>query len=323
MTPLVSVVIPVRNEAVDLRACLEAVLAQDYPHDRIEVLVVDGGSTDGSPELAGDVLSRSDLSWAVIDNPTGTTPSNLNVGLARASGSILCRVDARSLISVGHVRLCTAALLAEPTRVVVGGGQRAVARPAASVVARGIARALNNRWTTGLARYRRSSAAGPADTVYLGAFFTEALRQVGGWAMELPTNQDFDLNQRLRAHGSVWFDPALTVRYLPRETLGALGRQYFRFGRWKRRYWRLRSTRPTPRQWALLALPPACGALGLVAVIRAPVPALAVAGTAGILLDAAGGEGRADVRVRAAGLLAGLVSSVSWWAGVIWERPRG
>ena len=89
---------------------MRAVLAQDHPHDRLEVVVVDGGSTDRTADVASKVLAAGDVAWQIVDNPAGTTPSNLNAGLAVASGELLCRVDARSIVPPEYVRLCAEVL---------------------------------------------------------------------------------------------------------------------------------------------------------------------------------------------------------------------
>lgn len=320
--PMVSVVIPARNEERDIGACLEAVLAQNYPHDRLEVVVVDGGSVDETGAIARAVLRSSDVAWTVVDNQEGSTPSNLNAGLRAARGRILCRVDARSIVSPTHVRRCAELLDEEAARAVVGGGQRALARDGASLVERSIARALNNRWATGLATYRRRTAPGQADTVYLGAFRVTDLVAAGGWATDLPTNQDFDLNRRLSAIGMVWFDPSLTASYLPRQRLSELARQYFRFGRWKVRYWRLRSAQPSPRQRVLLLFPPAVLCTTFLLARRRPALTCAGVGAALVALDVTGVDAAASINERVVSLVAVAAIAGGWWTGVVWEGFR-
>lgn len=320
--PTVTVLIPARNEERDIEGCLRAVLAQDHPHDRMEIVLVDGGSTDRTGEVARQALEPGDVRWKVVDNVEGTTPSNLNAGLAAASGEVLCRVDARSVVGPSHVRRCVE-LLQDPSYIVVGGGQDAVPRPDATLVARGIARALNNRLGMGLARYRRASAPGPADTVYLGAFRTADLRKAGGWDLSLLTNQDFELNQRLGRSGVVWFDPTLTVQYLPRETFTELATQYFRFGRWKRRYWRRHGARPSARQQLLLVVPPLAGVAALVIAFRRPTIALTGAVVGLATIDLAGSATPAPLSERAVAAVATLTVGASWWCGVAVEHVDG
>jgi len=260
---MVTVVIPARNEADDIGRALDAVLDQDYPLDRMQVLVVDGRSGDATSDVASAALAhRGLLDGRVLHNSNGATPSNLNLGLTHAKGEYLCRVDARSTIPVEYVRRCVETLESRPDVAVVGGRQ--VAKPrdtrATSV---GIARALNNRFLMGLSRYRRGARSGAVDTVYLGAFRVSQLRAVGGWDEALPTNQDFDLNRRMSRFGVVWFDGRLPVDYVPRRSLRALFAQYHRFGRSKVDYWHRTGDRPRPRQIALLTTPLVAGIVGV------------------------------------------------------------
>ena len=241
---------------------------------------------------AAEALEHADYARAlVMVNADGGTPGNLNLGLSRARGEVVCRVDARSVIPPDYVRRCAELLTTRPDISVVGGAQIAVV-PRHDAHGAGIARALNNRWGMGGSRYRRGATSGPADTVYLGAFRTADLRSVGGWDVELTTNQDFDLNRRLGEQGIVWFEAGLPVGYVPRPTVGDLYRQYRRFGRWKVRYWRHTGDVPRGRQVALLAGVPALGLATALALVLVPPPArlavLAAALATGATIELAG-----------------------------------
>ena len=326
-TPTVTVLVPARNEERDIEACLEAIAAQDYDREHIDVVVVDGNSSDSTAERARSAIERLGLSGKVVHNPAGSTPSNLNVGLAHASGAFLCRVDARSVIPGEYVGRCVDLLTRLPGIAVVGGAQVALA-PTADATGVGIARALNNRWAMGLSRYRRAAPSGPSDTVYLGAFRTADLRAVGGWDERLGTNQDFDLNRRLDQHGVVWFDSALNVGYVPRDNVAALFRQYRRFGRWKVRYWRLTHDRPRGRQIVLVAAPPLGGAAFLWLVLRHPGQRgalLAAAAASCVALEVAGAnEPRtSSIPAHAVGVAAMAAVGSGWLAGIWEEVVRG
>jgi glycosyltransferase involved in cell wall biosynthesis len=319
--PLVTALIPVRNEEQDIERCLRAVLAQDHPHDRMEIVLVDGGSTDGTAAIAAQVLRAGDIKWTIVDHLEGTTPSNLNAGLAVASGEVVCRVDGRSIVPNEYFRTC-AEILGNDEIVVVGGRQVAQPREGADLVARSIVRGLNNRWATGLARYRRRGRSAPADTVYLGAMRADDLRRVGGWDERFDTNQDFDLNRRLAGYGVVWFDDRLSVGYLPRETFGALWKQYVRFGRWKARYWRIRRERPQPRQYVLLAGPVVAAAVALALALRHPRATAACAIAGAVVLDVTGVDEPASPAARLGGIVASTIAMTGWWFGVVtgWMR---
>jgi len=94
---------------------------------------------------------------------------------------------------------------------------------------------MASRFGSGDARFHHGGPEGAVDTVYLGVFQRAALEAVGLFDEALVRNQDYELNWRLReAGGTVWFDPDLRVSYRPRGTLGALARQFFEYGQWKR-----------------------------------------------------------------------------------------
>jgi succinoglycan biosynthesis protein ExoA len=321
--PTVTVIIPARNEAADIDACLARVLAQDHPLADLEVIVVDGDSSDDTADRARRALAGHGLfDGRVVANPGGATPANLNRGLADARGRILCRVDARSLIPPDYVSSCVRVLDDRPDVAVVGGAQIAVAR-GDSIRDLGIARALNNRYGMGLSRYRRGAASGPADTVYLGAFRTDELRAVGGWDERFATNQDFELNRRMGRFGAVWFEADLSVGYLPRASLSALFRQYHRFGRWKVRYWATTGDRPQPRQCVLVVAPLVGAVIAGLTIRRGPRVACAgalAAGVAAVAVESRGcGGPDAGPAARVIAVAALAATSTGWLSGIYRE----
>jgi succinoglycan biosynthesis protein ExoA len=329
-TPLVSVLIPAKDEEAWIGQCLASVVGQDYPHDLIEVIVVvDAASTDRTDVRAKAILEASDFARVeILRSAGGGTPGNLNVGLAAVGGAVVCRVDARSRIPSGYVRRCVGILDTRPDVAVVGGAQVAVASRD-DETGLGIARALNNRFAMGWSRYRRGAASGAGDTVYLGSFRADDLRSVGGWSMDFATNQDFELNRRLRFRGLVWFEAGIPVEYVPRSSLRALYAQYARFGRWKVRYWRSTGDRPRPRQVVLLVGVPATALLGLAVLARSPRRAVVVGvATAGILaLEAYGTQGppaRPRGRLTAVAAIGAVATGwlVGAWREVLRPSPR-
>lgn len=227
MTPLVTVVVPARNEAAHIEACVRSVLGQSVAGG-LELLVVDGRSDDATPALARTAGAR------VLDNPARTIPAALNVGLAAARGEVVLRFDAHAEMPAGYVSACLRAL--EEERAANVGGWREVR--AAGPWGRAVGTALASRLGVGNSRIWRRPGAGErrrdVETVPLGCFRAEILRAVGGWDERLLANEDFDLNHRLRGRGGrVVFDPAISSIYRPREKLSAIAGQYLRYGRWK------------------------------------------------------------------------------------------
>ncbi len=318
----VTVVVPAKNEAKFISDALRAVSDQSYPSSLIEVVVVVGGATDDTVNVASKALADGSFArWSVIENPNGTTPSNLNRGLDWAEGDVIVRVDARSLIPRDYVSTCVDSL-EDSSRVVIGGSQVATAR-SDHWRDRSIARALNHRYAMGGSRYRRVGASsGPADTVYLGVFRRAQLLEAGGWNEVFTTNQDFELNRRMASRGSVWFEADLPVSYIPRSTQLEIAQQYHRFGRWKARYWRSTADRPQPRQLVLIAGPPIAVAAGgfVAASVGGTVLAIAPVGAAVgcFVLDGIGGDrGEATLGVRLAAGATNILVGASWWSGIL------
>ena len=251
-------------------------------------------------------------------NPDPRTSRSLNVGLAEASGEYVVRIDARSRVEPHYVQRCVDLLAARPELGVVGGAQRARPRSTRAVDV-GIARALRNRWTTGLSRYRRVNESGPADTVWMGAFRRSELVDLGGWDPAVALNEDFELCQRYRAGGAkVWFEVALQSGYVPRADFGSLAKQYFQFGRVKGTWW-ARGRRPQPRQVLLLAAPVVAG--GVFALIGRRIGlgrASVLAGAAVITVEVAGTrDPRGGPSAHAAAAVAIVTSNAAWWVGTV------
>jgi hypothetical protein len=172
----------------------------------------------------------------VVDNPTGLTPTGLNIGMATATGEVVVRCDAQARLPVGYVsRAIDTLLRTEATNV--GGMQ----------VPRGdgywqsaIAAAMVSRLGSGGARYRVGGVEGPVETVYLGVYDKAKLLELGGFDERFFRTQDYELNHRInQMGGTVWFDPELAVEYRPRGSLAALSRQYFQYGASKRNFSRV------------------------------------------------------------------------------------
>lgn len=235
-------IIPARDAADVLPRALGSISAQDY--DNIVEVVV-AAADRGSAEIA------EQSGAVVITNPNGATPSGLNLAIAASKGEVIVRCDAQSILPANYVSRATATLI-RTGAVNVGGMQ--VPR-GVTPWGEAIATAMSSPWGAGDARYRVGGEEGPVETVYLGVFRREPLESVGGFDEAFQRNQDYELNHRLIAAGGVvWFDPHLKVEYRPRDSLRALARQYFDYGRAKRQFSRTYKRSLRPRQLAAPAL---------------------------------------------------------------------
>jgi succinoglycan biosynthesis protein ExoA len=225
----VSVILPVLNEENYLEAAISAILSQDFLGE-FEVILALGPSRDRTTEIA-EKLQRRDSRIILVDSPTGKTAAGLNLAIAKAKYPFIVRVDGHATIPSHYLTLAIS-LIHETGAVNVGGMMAAVG---VTQFEKAVARAMRSPLGVGTSAFHTGGKAGAADTVYLGAFRKSALQEVGGFDEKFTRAQDWELNFRLRsAGGLVYFDPRLQVEYRPRPRLGALAKQYFEYGRWRR-----------------------------------------------------------------------------------------
>ena len=322
--PNVSVLIPVRNEEDHIARCLESILASDYPRDQLEVLVIDGRSSDGSRAIVRE-YARRHAKIRLLDNPRRIVPVGLNIGIREAEGEIIVRADAHTVYAPDYVRTCVE-LLQTTDAANVGGVQRAVGT---DYVSETIAIASMTPFGIGGAPFRHADREMWVDTVYLGAWHTATLEDLGGFDESWVVNQDYELNVRLRqAGGKTLLSPRIRCWYSVRPSLGALGRQWIRYG-----FWKVRTlvTHPESLKGRQLA-PPLLVAALLVSLVVLPfsrvlgltVPLLYVTAT---LLAAVVRASRRSWRYLPLLPLAFATIHLSWGAGFIaglfkWGLPR-
>ena len=227
--PFVSVIMPIRNEERYLATSLESVLASDYAHDRLEILVIDGMSTDRSREIVQDYAQRYPF-LHLLDNPKSVAPRALNIGIGEAKGEIIVRMDAHALYAPDYVRQCVE-LLETTGAANVGGPQRAVGT---NHTTNAIAVATTTPFGIGDAFFRYANEERWVDTVFPGAWRKSTLEALEGFNEEYVVNEDYELNYRLRqAGGKILVSPSIRCQYYVRGSLKALSRQYSRYGFWK------------------------------------------------------------------------------------------
>lgn len=228
--PPVSVFMAVRDSASSLAESVGRVLSQDYAGE-LELVVAVGPSGDRTQAIA-DELAATEPRLVVVDNPAGYTPHGLNAAVAAARHDLLVRVDGHALIPADYVSRVVGHLTTTDAAN-VGGRMVAVgAGPVDGAVAVG----YGSRFGLGGGAFHVGGVAGPAPTVYLGAFHRSALEAVGGYDEHFLRAQDWELNFRLREAGrTIWFDPEIAVGYQPRDTWRDLAKQQYRTGGWRRR----------------------------------------------------------------------------------------
>lgn len=230
--PFVSIVMPVRNEARSIRRSLGSVLAQDYPLNRLEIVIADGMSTDETRAIVEEMqLEYSTL--RLVDNPERVMPTGANRAIQHARGDIILLLGGHSTIPFNYVSRCVEWLLKLDADC-VGGALDTVGE---GYVACTIAMAMSSPFGVGSAGFRTAGdhdQPREVDTVAYGVYRREVFDRIGDFDEDLVRNQDDEFNFRLtQAGGRIWLDPSLRVTYRSRPSLGAFWRQYFQYGCYK------------------------------------------------------------------------------------------
>ncbi len=257
--PPVSVVMPVLDEEAHLAEAVRRIIAQEYPGE-LEIVLALGPSRDRTDDVARTV-AFADPRITLVPNPSGRTPDALNLAIDASQHEIVVRVDGHGHLPPDYIRAAVT-VLEETGADNVGGMMVPVGR---TPFEQAVARAMSSKLGIGGARFHVGGEPGPADTVYLGVFRRSVLRRLGGFDPRFARAQDWELNYRIRRSGGVvWFSPDLHVEYRPRSTVGALARQFYRTGRWRRQ---VQMTYPDSRNARYLAPPTATVALAVGTVV--------------------------------------------------------
>ncbi len=240
---------PIRNEAHFIERSLGAVLQQDYPADKLEIVIADGMSDDQTIRLIQRMPAASRL--RIVPNTSKIQAAGLNRAIEAATGDIIVRVDGHTIIARDYVRRCVETL--QTTKAQVVGGR--LCPHGITPMGRAIAQAGSSRLAIPTA-FRISQASGYVDTVYMGAWRRSTLEAIGMFDERLVANEDYELNYRIRQRGGkIYLSQLIASEYYCATTLGDLARRHFRYGYWKSVTLRLH---PASTRWRQLAAPLFC-----------------------------------------------------------------
>ena len=324
--PTVSLVVPVRNEEAHVQACLEAIRAQTYPPGLLEVIVVDGESTDATVAIV-ERVAASDASIKLLRNPQRSMPTGLNLGIRAATGEYVGVVSGHSVLQPDYVDRALSVM--EATGAWAVGGR--IIRRAEGPMQSAIALATASRIGVGDSAHNYAAQGGWVETVFPGFWRLQLFEHIGTFDPHMVANEDNEFSLRIRkAGGRIWYDPAIRVEYSPRETLGGVFTQYRRYGLGKMRVLRkhrggLRWRHLVPAAWVAF--------LGFGAVLSLLVRPLLVAWLLGIAAYVAAivatgvrlrRPGVAWWRITAALATLHIAYGIGTWQGLVtwWSTPR-
>ena len=231
--PTVSVVVPVRNEATHISTVLRQLEDQDYPRDRLEVLVADGNSTDRTREIVSEYSKSASIAVRCLPNPKQLSSAGRNVGARNAKGDFVFFVDGHcSIPDRNLIRIATqlfertgADCLSRPQPLLPEGDsefQRVLADVRTTRLGHGVDSTIYNT------RYE-----GPVDPSSAGALYRKTVfEKIGYYDEGFDACEDVEFNTRvLKAGLKSYTSPGLTVFYHPRSSFSSLWKQMIRYGR--------------------------------------------------------------------------------------------
>jgi succinoglycan biosynthesis protein ExoA len=245
--PLVSLILPIRNEGANIQRTLQTIVEQDYPADCMEVLIANGMSTDDTYQIIRDFAAlHLQMKIQILDNPEKIVPTGINIALREAKGEIIIRVDGHTVLAPDYVRKCVETLQCTHADN-VGGRMNAIS---GNCFGHAVALATSTPFGIGGGKFHYSEKEEWVDTVYMGAWPRKLFEKIGLFDEELVRDQDDEFNYRLRsAGGKILLNPQIKSEYTVRSTPRALWGQYYQYGYWKVRVLQKHPLQMRPRQF--------------------------------------------------------------------------
>lgn len=225
----ISVVMPVYNEEKYINNCIDSLLLQDYPKEKMEWIFVDGMSTDKTKDIIKEYIEQYPKLIKVLDNPKKTVPYAMNIGIKEAVGKFIVRLDAHADYSRDYISKCIYYLQITDADN-VGGVAETKSKGFVGVA---IAKMLSSKFGVGNSEFRTNGESGYVDTVPFGAFRREVFEKWGGYDERLTRNQDNEMNYRIRKNGGkIFLSSDINLSYYCRDSIKGISNMAFKNGMW-------------------------------------------------------------------------------------------
>jgi len=229
---LVSVICPIYNEEKYMAACIESILEQDFPKEKLEFMLIDGMSTDKTREIIKHYTATHSF-IRLIDNPDKVAPVALNMGIKNATGNIIIRIDGHSSFPKNYISALVKYLIDLNADNVGGLWKTLPAKD--TLICNAIAIASGNKFGVGNSLHKVGcKQVIQTDTVPFGCFRREVFDQIGFFDENLLRTEDDEFNARLTAHGGkIFLIPDIIINYYARDTFNKMCKMYYQYGLYK------------------------------------------------------------------------------------------
>lgn len=228
---MLTIICPTYNEEKYIAQCIESIILQDYPKDDMEVLFVDGMSTDRTREIINSYLPQCPY-LRVLDNPHKIVPYAMNKGIREAKGDIIMRIDAHTFYEPNYCSAIVRRLKELDADNVGCVCKTDVLNKNPKTLA--IREVLSNKFGVGNSTFRTGiDGVKEVDTVPFGCWPKRVFEKYGLYDVRLVRNQDIELSKRIINNGGkIYIIPDTFCTYLARENFAALAKNNFGNGKW-------------------------------------------------------------------------------------------
>ena len=229
---MLSVICPIYNEEKYIAKCIDSILAQDYPKDDLEVIFVDGMSSDRTREIVAEYSAKYPF-VKLIDNPDRIVPPAMNIGIKASVGDIIVRLDAHAVFPQNYFSELVKNLHKLDADNV--GGVCRTLPINDTPVCRSIAYVLSSSFGMGNSHFRiGADSIKEVDTVPFGCFKRDLFERIGYFDEELTRNQDDEFNGRIiKNGGKIFLLPDLVIDYFARDTVAKVYKMFYQYGLFK------------------------------------------------------------------------------------------
>ncbi len=227
----VSIIIPCFNEEKYIGQCIDSFFQQTRGLS-IEVLVIDGMSTDGTRKVIQQKQNNYPNAIRIIDNKKKKTPFALNLGIENADGNYTLIASAHSSFDPDYISSILDQFKTSDADIIGGVMETKVLNENAKSLS--IVAVLSNKFGVGNSMFRVGiDAPTEVDTVPFGIYKTELLQSIGGYDVRLIRNHDIEMSKRILARGhKILLVPKPKCYYYARETFSGIFKNNFRNGNW-------------------------------------------------------------------------------------------